>query len=596
MRWLRFGLLLLGLGQLAHASRRISVADLEQMLAAQHKAHTADGDTAKQLETLELTERLEERSLRSIVAAESPGPQTQQALELLADRSAFLDPPVSDVPQQPPPNSTAQESMLTAAVDFVAVTLQHLPDFFVSRSTRSFDNVSTQFVSSRTLVITPMHQVGAFSGQITYRNGREAVQADEQGKRIKVATGLQTWGEFGPILAIVLGDAIKGGHIVWSHWETGPGGKRMAAFHYSVPERASHYRLNYCCTFNSWVLDPTRDYRGRPAYHGTLDIDPENGAVYRVTVEADTVETDVIDRAAIAVEYGPVELGGKTYVCPLRSLALSVDRYHPGMSLMGIEPITRMNEVHFVDYHKFGATSQIVPNVSQAEKPGTPESQQAKPALAEAESVTAEPGPDTTALPATAQSVRQAVAPVIPSEPYSPVPTGSKKQTIPPQMPVFRTVTQNVLVDVVVTKKDGDPVLNLTPKDFTLEEDGNPQRIAFFEEHRAGSTAPDSRPGSVPHFPPETYSNVPPIFSGDTVNVVLLDMLNTSRSGQVFVRQNLNLFFRKLQPSTPVAIFVLGQDLRFVQGFTSDASILTRAFNQKGKELFPQKIKSDLWP
>ena len=225
--------LLIVLSQIGYANRRVSVADLEQMVAAERTAHTADAECAKRLEGLELTERLTEHSLQRILAANSPGPQTTQALDLLEDTSAFLDPPPSELPQQPAPDFKTQKSMVSAAIDFVAVTLQHLPDFIVTRSTQSFDNVSTQVSQSRELLITRMHVVDALDRQITYRNGREVMDTAENGKPKKATAGMQTWGEFGPVLATILTDAVKG-HVVWSHWETGTDAKPVAVFHYSV--------------------------------------------------------------------------------------------------------------------------------------------------------------------------------------------------------------------------------------------------------------------------------------------------------------------------------------------------------------------------
>ncbi len=50
-------------------------------------------------------------------------------------------------------------------------------------------------------------------------------------------------------------------------------------------------------------------------------------------------------------------------------------------------------------------------------------------------------------------------------------------QDPPPQQPVFRTGVRVVRVDVTVTGRGGAPVADLTADDFTLEEDGVPQKI-----------------------------------------------------------------------------------------------------------------------
>lgn len=67
-------------------------------------------------------------------------------------------------------------------------------------------------------------------------------------------------------------------------------------------------------------------------------VDPETGAVLRLTRMADVAQGDLasmlsestagtpLSRADMLVEYGPVEIGGNTYICPVRSVAISKAR------------------------------------------------------------------------------------------------------------------------------------------------------------------------------------------------------------------------------------------------------------------------------
>jgi hypothetical protein len=48
---------------------------------------------------------------------------------------------------------------------------------------------------------------------------------------------------------------------------------------------------------------------------------------------------------------------------------------------------------------------------------------------------------------------------------------------------VFQANAQNVVLDVVVTGRNGQPVEGLHKGDFLLFEDGHPQTITSFEEH-----------------------------------------------------------------------------------------------------------------
>jgi len=45
-------------------------------------------------------------------------------------------------------------------------------------------------------------------------------------------------------------------------------------------------------------------------------------AVLRVEVEADLNGFVPLDRAEVMVAYGPVEIGGKIYICPVRSVGI----------------------------------------------------------------------------------------------------------------------------------------------------------------------------------------------------------------------------------------------------------------------------------
>src|ERR1700722_3984772 len=70
-------------------------------------------------------------------------------------------------------------------------------------------------------------------------------------------------------------------------------------------------------------------------------------------------------------------------------------------------------------------------------------------------------------------------------------------------VPVFRSTTTLVFLDVTVLDKKGEPVVTgLTKDDFTITEDKQPQRIFSFEApemHVTGTNPEDSNPkGKIP--------------------------------------------------------------------------------------------------
>jgi VWFA-related protein len=168
----------------------------------------------------------------------------------------------------------------------------------------------------------------------------------------------------------------------------------------------------------------------------------------------------------------------------------------------------------------------------------------------------------------------------------------AEQESLLNQMPVYRTSARDVIVDVVVTKSNGDPVGGLTKQDFEIKEDGKTQAIDFLEEHTATSSASDE-PRPLPKLPPGTYTNAPLAPVGDSVNVLLLDTLNTPQQDQAYVHNEIRDFLKKMQPGTRIAIFALGSKLRYVQGFTTDTGVLLAALNDKGKGAAPVKQSRD---
>ena len=49
-----------------------------------------------------------------------------------------------------------------------------------------------------------------------------------------------------------------------------------------------------------------------------------------------------------------------------------------------------------------------------------------------------------------------------------------------PAQPVFRAGINFVRVDVIVSDRDGNPVLDLKPEEFSISEDGKPQKVETF--------------------------------------------------------------------------------------------------------------------
>lgn len=353
------------------AAERMSVQQLEQMLAA-HLAKdsakvadddllaeiTREDDLAPRIAQIELTERLTRVTRERLVTAYKLGPLTQAALDLLGDRSALLDPPPNEIPELPPPDALAQRAMVRAAGAFVFQTLDHLPDFFATRVTTRFDDAPIVIDGAVLSAAADLHLVGTYRREVAYRDGREvltAIQSD--GGRISMwEQGFDTEGEFGPEPAIVVLD-LAHGKLAFDHWEKGVAGN-VAVFTYMVPEEASHYQVATRCRV-------TQTFARRPSYHGSLSIDPATGALTRITLQTESLPEDPVSGVASVIEYGPVELGKHSYICPLRSLAFSVEHAMACGTSKARQrkldrPIVYLNRTQFTTYHRLGSESTIV--------------------------------------------------------------------------------------------------------------------------------------------------------------------------------------------------------------------------------------------
>jgi len=145
--------------------------------------------------------------------------------------------------------------------------------------------------------------------------------------------------------------------------------------------------------------------------------------------------------------------------------------------------------------------------------------------------------------------------------------------------PTLKINARTVLVDVVVTDKAGHAVPNLTKDDFQVTEDGKPQSVTFFEPN----FAPVSGAGAgvaPPPLPPGTFTNVPAVIPTDSVNILLMDALNTAEGDQSYVHKEMVQYLTTLPPQIRIAVFMLSEKLRIIQGFTQDPTVLQAAIKR----------------
>jgi len=148
-------------------------------------------------------------------------------------------------------------------------------------------------------------------------------------------------------------------------------------------------------------------------------------------------------------------------------------------------------------------------------------------------------------------------------------------QQAPTAAGTVRVTTRLVLVDVIVTDKDGRPVTELTREDFTLLEDGKPQPISVFTFEQPGEDAA----AEAAALPPHVHSNrANALAAGGPLNIILLDFLNTTAVDQAQARDHIIKYVQTdFRPEQRTALLVLTDRLYVLQDFTTDPEKLRAA-------------------
>lgn len=340
--------------------RLVTVEQLEQIIATAHG--NSDRKVESQLSGLFLSQRLSAERLAQI-EAELPGPASRRALTVIYDEAEFLRLPARDLPQYAPPDKPTQDSVRELIVKYVNQTTHELPNFLATRETSHFEVPLWRMpaIPQQAMAHRPLSFVDTSKVTVFYREGQE-FQERGNGKIVKdnpSGSKMETNGEFGPILATVIDDAFHG-KVFWDRWEQGPSG-RVAVFRYYVDKKSSHFSV----------------YSGKvqtfPAYHGVIWANPVDGYILRISVLAVPDPSDENVRADLLVEYGSVEIGNRTYICPLKSVAISVVRNQVNSSNNDFASFTgdsspvdstpfrmRVNDTRFTNYHVFRAETRIL--------------------------------------------------------------------------------------------------------------------------------------------------------------------------------------------------------------------------------------------
>jgi hypothetical protein len=359
-------------------TRLVTVNELEQALA--HVRGRWDGRLAKRISNMKLTERLSASRLARL-EDQLPGAQSRGALLALADESAFLALPDSDIPSRPAPSPADQSALLDKTAQYVRQSVDHWPSFLATRATTRYEGTATVIpgrLQDELFTLNLWRAPSAVNWEcpgepklgyrrlsiidrtrvtVVDRHGHELHALGEKGGEFECPEdSVSTTEEFAPALAWIP-HAIAHGRFQWSHWEQGAAGL-MAVFQYAS-----------IITFKP----PTQI-----EIQGEMAVDPVSGVILRLAevrrwsehepgVNGNSGYDAAIERDS-AIDYSPVNLGAAVYWCPLHRIAIyrtpfllprgsdpDVDRIYRQNGLTESPLEEYLNDVTFSNYRLYSS-------------------------------------------------------------------------------------------------------------------------------------------------------------------------------------------------------------------------------------------------
>jgi VWFA-related protein len=156
-------------------------------------------------------------------------------------------------------------------------------------------------------------------------------------------------------------------------------------------------------------------------------------------------------------------------------------------------------------------------------------------------------------------------------------------------VPLIRSTTRLVQVNVIAVGRNGRPVTDLNKEDFVVTEEGKRQTIALFTVDHLGT-----RTASSVKLPDNVFSNH--LGASPSVTAILLDGVNTEGRDRVYARSQVISFLKQIQPEDRIALFSLDTTLRVLQDFTTDSRQLVALLNTEagkiGLEFGASRVKT----
>jgi hypothetical protein len=324
---------------LAASAQTLDLVHLKSFIETSKTQHLPDGEVAKYLKTVRLTEKLDDRMIEDWLAL-GIGPKTRAALEALRDQSKTLavaklpEPPKPD----PPPSSEEQGKILDEVRDYALNYSKSLPNFICTQVTRRkaapangrrYDGEpSWQTMDTLTIRLSYFEQKEDY--KLILVNNQMTTQD------YKTLGGATSTGEFGSLLKQIFEPRTQA-RFEWDHWGT-LRGRRSLVFQYHVEQAHSEWGLEY----------ERRDHI-MPAYSGLVYVDNDLHVVTRVTLNAEDIPASFpIRKAETVLDYAFEDISGHEFLLPRKST-----------TEMSADGVLTHNEIEFRLYRKYSAEAEI---------------------------------------------------------------------------------------------------------------------------------------------------------------------------------------------------------------------------------------------
>jgi hypothetical protein len=230
------------------------------------------------------------------------------------------------------PRKASNDALIARAMETTDNFDATLPNFFC-------DQVVTRFNSSSKP--PKWKKQDRVDVEIMYSNRKEQYRNIRiNGKPLKVGSpadsGSWSRGDWGAVLANLMNPSTRATFKVKG--EDTVGGVKTVTYDYTVEQRNSQ-----------WLIQFGKDLK--PAFKGSIWIDPETARVMRVELQARQLPNDYeLDAIETITEYGWVLIAGQRHLMPVKSANLACYRY--------TDKCTR-NELEFKNYRRFTVESTI---------------------------------------------------------------------------------------------------------------------------------------------------------------------------------------------------------------------------------------------